>query len=634
MNFFEHQDQARKKTGLLVVLFALAVIVLIVMATILITLFLGYFNTDYDQVYSVASQFEQINLSDFYTGAVIVIAVVAGASLYKLAQLSAGGKVVAEMLGGDLVDGSTLDPDERKLLNIVEEMAIASGSPVPPVYVLPDTNINAFAAGFNFNDAVIGVTRGCIEQLSRDELQGVIAHEFSHIFHGDMRINIRLIGMLHGILIIGLIGKNLFRSLRYSSRSKNAGPIIGLAVGLLVIGFGGLFFGNLIKSAVSRQREYLADASAVKFTRNPDGIANALKKIGGFSGGAKLRGDHVGEMSHLFFGEAVSSFFATHPPLNDRIKRVQPSWNGEFIAINSQVNSAGEQNNDVENAQQQFAENLAMGFSAGSTAIESSVNQIGDYQAEHIAYAQALLKALPESWHKQAQTPKGSRALIYALLLDADDAEVLQKQCAQIKDADKEVLVLAQQLALISLDDRQRLPLIEIALPQLAKMPKEQFDSFSKLLVQLIGAENRTSLFEWVLYTVLMHYLKPLYGKLKQPKFKYKQLEKIAVHCATIFSILAISGHNNQQQREHAFSAAVEKSGLANINLLPISELGNKVMSEALQELNKLYPLVKPQFLKACVACICADGEITVTEGELIRAIADTIDCPMPPIVV
>lgn len=635
MNFFEHQDQARKKTGLLLGLFILAVITLIAMTIVLVMMVFSN-SSDDGHVISLYQQFSQTSPIVFYAVTFIVLAVVGGASLYKLSQLSAGGKVVAEMLGGTLVNGSSADPDERKLLNVIEEMAIASGSPVPPAYLLPDNNINAFAAGFNFNDAVIGVTRGCIEQLNRDELQGVIAHEFSHIFHGDMRINIRLIGMLHGILVIGLIGKYMLNSMRYSTgRNKNGGAALGLGIGLIVVGFGGLFFGNLIKSAVSRQREYLADASAVKFTRNPDGIAGALKKIGGFKSGARLEGEHVGEMSHLFFGEAVSAFFATHPPLDDRIKRIQPSWNGKFTKSKKpkkRKEEAGTQNKG-DASQQQLASELSSGFSSGQTeaAVDSSLNQIGDYKAEHIAYAKEMLHTLPDYWHQQARTKLGARAVIYALLLEPEDENVLDAQYVHIAYADNDALALSKELAEIDLDTKQRLPLIEIALPQLAKMDKEHFSRFKDLINRLIRADKKISLSEWMLYTILMHYLKPLYKKLKQPKYEYRELEQVSKQCATMFSILAVTGQNDSKERVNAFNSAVESSGLS-LNLVPTPKLNNKAMTEALRELNKLYPLVKPKFLKACIACICADGEITATEAELIRAISDTLDCPMPPI--
>ena len=286
MNFFESQDRVHKKTTLLVALFVLAVIALIIMTNVLVMIVFGFI--DSEQLREGGTLIRQMDWKTFAAvGAAVSVVVFAG-SLYKIMALSAGGKVVAESLGGQLIPQNAQDPNQRKLLNVVEEMAIASGTPAPPVYLLAnEQGINAFAAGFSPRDAVIGVTQGAIEHLSRERLQGVIAHEFSHIFNGDMRLNIRLMGALNGILILGILGYYLLYSTSFSGRrrgnDKGGGAILALAVGLMAIGFAGTFFGALIKAAVSRQREYLADASAVQFTRNPNGIAGALKRIGGWS---------------------------------------------------------------------------------------------------------------------------------------------------------------------------------------------------------------------------------------------------------------------------------------------------------------------------------------------------------------
>ena len=629
MNFFDHQEQARKKTGRLLVLFVLAVISLIAMTTLLVAAFLGYLTPETSQTTLADHIIEQINNRTLVWVALAVTVVVGLGSWYKLSQLSAGGKAVAEMLGGILVEHSTRDKDERKLLNIVEEMAIASGSPVPPVYLLDDSNINAFAAGFNFNDAVIGVTRGCIEQLNRDELQGVIAHEFSHIFHGDMRINMQLIGILHGILLIGLIGYYLLDKLWYinsrNSNDKGKIGIIALALGLIVIGFGGLFFGNLIKSAVSRQREFLADASAVRFTRNPGGIANALKRIGGFSDGARLHGKHVAEASHLFFGEATRSLFATHPPLSQRIKRVQPNWDGEFLAVKTIKKPTVDKE-----TQQDKDKGLA---SVISTAIlaEQALQQVGNIQSEHIDYAKETLISTPKLWLDSAHNTEGAKALIFALLIDKKSTVIAEQQYQKIDQAAPYNLSLCQQLAAIKLKPEYRLTLLDIALPNLAKMSKSEFNSFHLLLDTLINIDDHISLFEWFLSAILMHYLQPLYGKIKAPISQYRQLDQVAKSCQIVFSILAIIG-NSASQQQHAFQQAITTAKLDQLSLLPEDNLDKDLLTLALKELNKLYPLVKPLFLKSCIAGIVADGKISIAESELIRAIADTLDCPMPPL--
>ena len=337
MDFFEHQDAARRRTGWLIFYFILAVVAIVV-AIYFVVLIALVFIGDSGRSGSPNPYMQTPWHPDLFAlVALATIGVILLSSLYKTSQLAAGGEAVALMMGGRLIDRQTRDLAERRLLNVVDEMALASGTPVPPVYVMDnEPSINAFAAGHQPGDAVIGVSHGCLEYLNRDELQGVMAHEFSHILNGDMRMNLRLVGILYGILVIAMIGWFVLRSMPFSGRSsrnnKDSGGaiavILAIGIGLLVIGSVGLFFGKLIKSAVSRQREYLADASAVQFTRLPDGIAGALKKIGGRPETSKIKDAHAEEISHMFFGSAFGSlnfqFFATHPPLVERIQKSTP----------------------------------------------------------------------------------------------------------------------------------------------------------------------------------------------------------------------------------------------------------------------------------------------------------------------
>lgn len=633
MNFFEHQDQARKRTGQLVFLFCMAVIALIVATTLLVAAFLGF--TQAEQGQSAIAFLEQLNWHNTALVSLGVIVVVGGGTLYKLAQLSAGGKVVAQMMGGTLVTSNNVESArERQLLNIVEEMAIASGTPVPPVYIMRDEQgINAFAAGFKNSDAVIGITRGCIDALDRDELQGVIAHEFSHILHGDMRINIRIMGILHGILLIGLIGYQLLDKMWWAGRRRDnngAMGIVALAIGLIVVGFGGIFFGNLIKAAVSRQREYLADASAVQFTRNPEGIANALKKIGGYQHGTLMHNPNTEEASHMLFGAGtrrlVGGLFATHPPLDKRIRSIEPRWDGKFLAPNTDNTQTRTKSTPPPSG----TDKLKSAMGAAMLA-EQAINTIGNPQAEHLDYAQQTLRGLPEDWHTAAQQAASARAVIYALLLD-DDAEIRQHQCQHIRNLDGDMLASTQLLYpnRPQLEDKDRLSLVDIALPQLGQMDTERFTAFDELLDALIRADQRISLFEWSLYAILMHHLKAQQGRVKPPQAKHRELSSVAGPCQVLFSILAIAG-NASGQRQAAFDAAKTKAGLPQLQLLPAKQLGITPMSEALESLNTLYPLAKPKLLKACIACICADDKVTATEAELVRAIGDSLDCPIPP---
>ena len=315
-DFFERQDIARRNTSRLVLLFVLAVLAIMLSIDLLLAATMGYLSRDPATGaidWSLAGDLQLVGIAVVGT-----LVVVGGGTLFKIAQLRGGGRVIVEELGGRRLNPDTSVPAERQFLNVVEEMVIASGTPAPPVYLLDEEEgINAFAAGFTINDAVIGVTRGAVERLPRDELQGVIAHEFSHILNGDMRLNIRLIGLLNGILIIGILGYFMLRVAafsgsrhRRSSRDSSPLPMLALGAGLLVVGFLGTFFGNLIKAGVSRQREFLVDASAVQFTRQPAGIAGALKRIGGFLRGSTVQSPNAPEASHMFFGRATSGLKA------------------------------------------------------------------------------------------------------------------------------------------------------------------------------------------------------------------------------------------------------------------------------------------------------------------------------------
>src|SRR5262245_37625861 len=333
-DFFEQQDSARRRTFRLVAYFLLAILCLIALVYGLLLVAFGLAGED------GPLSWWQPELLLFAAAGVGLV--VGGASAFKVAQLASGGQAVALMMGGREVPRTTRDARERRLLNVVEEMAIAAGVPVPPVYILEEPGINAFAAGYAPGDAVVAVSEGCLRYLTRDELQGVVAHEFSHILNGDMRLNICLIGLIFGIMALTLVGRILMLSSggrrSSSNRRDSGGGLVLVGLGLFILGLVGAFFGRLIQAAVSRQREYLADASAVQFTRNPDGIAGALKKIGGLKEGSSISNPEAAEVAHMFFASAflgggLGGLLATHPPLLDRIRRLDPQFDGTFPAV-------------------------------------------------------------------------------------------------------------------------------------------------------------------------------------------------------------------------------------------------------------------------------------------------------------
>lgn len=646
MNFFESQDRVRKNTFQLVLLFGLAVVTLIIMVNLLVMVVFGYINSQ--QLQDGGTLLQQLDWQTFAAVSAGVGVVVLAGSLYKIMALSAGGKVVAESLGGQLIPQNTQDLKQRKLLNVVEEMAIASGTPAPPVYLLADeAGINAFAAGFSPRDAVIGVTQGTIDHLSRDQLQGVIAHEFSHIFNGDMRLNIRLIGVLNGILILGIIGYYLLYSTSFSRRGrgsgKNAGGILALAIGLMVIGFAGTFFGGLIKAAVSRQREYLADASAVQFTRNPDGIAGALKRIGGLEFGSRVENPGAPEVSHAFFAQGVSGFMqalsATHPPLAKRILRIDPHWDGKFASSDKPDSTQNQEDAGKKNetmTREALAKNFATVVSGAAMAdVANAVDQIGNPKPETINYARALIAELSTVIKAAAREPYGARAVIYSLVLDPGQ-EVRDRQLKQLQayaDADVYVLTLKLIPDMDGLDITFRLPIIDIAIPALKQLSLDQYQAFRDNLVALIEMDSRVDLLEWSLQKILFHHLDGQFFKPAHPKTRYSHVGQLKQEIELILSVMAYAGQQDKNAIEEAFGAATKILGISGLQLVAKNEISLSGLDHALEKLEKLKPLAKPQLLKACAASVLHDQKISAVEVELLRAFSGVLGCPMPPVI-
>jgi len=633
MDFFQSQDTARRNTSRLVIFFGLAVVGLIVITNLLVMVLFGFLQPSEEGVTLsvIAAQFDwQV----FMVISACVAVVIFGGSVYKTLSLSGGGQTVAESLGGRLISQDTTDLHERKTLNVVEEMAIASGTPVPPVYLLDhEEGINAFAAGYSPSDAVIGVTRGTIAYLTRDELQGVIAHEFSHILHGDMRLNIRLIGILHGILLLGLIGYILLRSSRGGS-SKNAGPILGLGLGLLVIGYTGTFFGNLIKASVSRQREFLADASAVQYTRNKNSIAGALKKIGGYTPGSTLETPEAPTMSHAFFNTGVSSFlqsiFATHPPLDIRIKRIDPNWDGVFVPVTNEVEEVSSTKIDGQADSKATTMKTATAGVIITSAILDSIGKTGAAQQD---YAAALINSIPAEIYQAVHETYGARAVLYALVINSQ-TDIQEKQLQQLREfGDTGIVDLVIRLLepVKALDIQYRLPLINMALPALHQLSAAQYQSFKENLMFLIQADKRIDLFEWSLQKIIFHHLEPVFGRANKHIEKFGSLNTVKKYLDVLISMLVYACVQDKADMDAAFSSAEKELEIDNLVLLPREKINFDTLGVAIDQLAMLKPLLKPRLLKACLAVITQDQQYSPNEIELMRAISDALDCPMPP---
>jgi Zn-dependent protease with chaperone function len=615
------------------------------MTNLLVMMVFGYVNSE--QLRDSETLIQQMDWQAFVAvGAGVSVVILVG-SLYKIMALSAGGKAVAESLGGQLIPQDTEDLNRRKLLNVVEEMAIASGTPAPPVYLLADElGINAFAAGFSPRDAVIGVTQGTIDHLTREQLQGVIAHEFSHIFNGDMRLNIRLMGVLNGILIIGMIGYYILYSTAYSRHrrgsDKGAGGMLALAIGLMVIGFAGTFFGGLIKASVSRQREYLADASAVQFTRNPNGIAGALKRIGGLEYGSKVDNPGAPEVSHAFFAQGISGFMqalaATHPPLAKRILRIDPHWNGKFD-YSDKIDRPRDEDEaaKTETATRARITNKVAAVAVGAAVADvmKAIDQIGNPKQETINYARSLISELPIAIKEAAREPYGARAVIYSLILDKGQ-EVRAKQLKQLHDhADPDVygLTCALMPEMSGLDFKYRLPLIDITIPALKQLSISQYKAFRLNLIALIEMDSKVDLLEWSLQKILFNHLDGQFFKLPHTQARYSRPAQVKKEIELILSVMAYAGQQNQSDAEKAFDSAAQALELSELALRASSEIRLSGVDAALEKLAGLKPLAKLRLLKACVASIMHDQRVSPVEVELLRAFSDVLDCPMPPVI-
>ncbi len=628
-DFFERQSTARRNTKWLIWAFTLSVIGILV-TTFMVTAMAVEASHVGPEGFTPAGSFPW----QIPGGATVAsLALIAGGSLFKITQLSGGGMSIAERLGGRRVYPNSLDPHERRLLNVVEEMALASGMPVPPVFIMnEEEGINAFAAGFSTSDAVIGVTRGCVEQLSRDQLQGVIAHEFSHILNGDMRLNLRMIGILHGILILGLVGRELLRiSGRTTSRRRDDPGVYLLLIGLamMVLGFLGMFLGGLIKAAISRQREYLADASAVQFTRNPDGIAGALKRIGSAVFGSRLTDPRAAEFSHMYFAAGVSNLFATHPPLPERIRRIDPSWDGKFPKPLARGAVAGISGREaaglVGDEASLFGRNVPL------EVVLNAADQIGNPTEVHRRYAAELVAAMPSEVVAAAHDPYGARAVIYASLLDVEQ-DIRTNQLRLLAElADPGVFDLVHRLIPLvdSLDVRAYLPLVDMTLPALRALSPTQYQVFSQCFVKLVRADNRLGLFEWTLHQVLLRHLRPQFEHVQPPQIVYYGLKQLGGPCSVLLSSLA---HASQSDAQHAFESSARLLPDVSLNLLAPDQSRLSELQKALQQLAQVVAKQRARLIDACAAAICADSEVHVEEIELLRGICDMLDCPMPPL--
>jgi Zn-dependent protease with chaperone function len=647
MDFFEHQEKARKNTKVLVVYFVIAV-ACIIASVYLASVLVLYGTQSQPKPGAPTPELVWWDPKLFLYVTLGTLGVVAIGSLYKTAELAKGGSAVAESLGGRLVNPNTNHPEERKLRNVIEEMAIASGVAVPKVYVLDDEpGINAFAAGHSPSDAAIGVTRGCLTLLNRDELQGVIGHEFSHLLNGDMRLNLRLMGVLFGILCLAVIGRVLLYSRSRDSKDKNPLMLLGLA--LIIIGSIGVFFGRLIQAALSRQREYLADASSVQFTRNPVGLSGALQKIGG--AGSKVESAHAGEVSHMFFGNGLGKPFlgalATHPPLDQRIRAIDPGWNGQFKSGSVTVVPAESPLRAVIPPSSRFpfpaipgrlgAPVVVAGFAPKVVQAEAVLPNLGQPTALHLRYAEELRNSFSGKVQSAAREPLDATALVYAMLLSPN--EVLRaKQLTELAQrtapgVGEKTVALWPEVAPVA--SRARLPLANLALPALRQLRPDEFEQFNQALQWLIESDGQIDLFEFVLQKIVRRHLQTQSGETRSTSIQYYTLKPLVRDGGVVLSALANVSSHNAGEVEKAFQTGAPylRAKADELQLLPREACGLEQLDTALDRLALAVPQIKKNLIEACVQVVGTDGLIQEREAELLRAIADTLDCPIPPFV-
>jgi Zn-dependent protease with chaperone function len=634
MNFFDRQRQVRRLSWRLVVLFVVAVVAIVATIDLVVLL-----------LFDGLSQPVETMVTMLLATSALVVALIGLSSLFRMLRLrSGGGGHVARSLGAKPVPADTTDPQLRRLRNVVEEIAIASGTPVPELYVMEgEPAINAFAAGWSTSDAAVAVTRGALDRLNRDELQGVIAHEFSHVVNGDMRLNIRLMGLLFGILVLALVGRVL---LHIRGGQRNPLPLVGLA--LIVIGFAGIFIGRIIKAAVSRQREFLADASAVQFTRQTAGLTGALKKIGGLPAGSNLRNAKAEDVSHMLFGsgKGFAGLFATHPPLVKRIQALDPSFRPAELDQLAHRWSAEPPSGLAEDRARGLVDDGVMGLAGQDAPLMSAQSAVATAPADvaaHVgapaesSYQQAgtILRHLPAELLDRARRADTVVPLVFGLLLSGQEQVRVHQHAALVSRHGQAVADAAwlEGQSLSSLHPMMRLPLAEVAFPALRDRPRPEQDAVMGTVHALIQADGRLSVSEYCLSRLLREELYE--AAHREPTWGTKRYSLSASRAAatTLLSVLAQVGHSDAAGAAAAFRAGVERLFPGQpLSYQPPAQ-GVAALEPAWPALDGLNPADKQLLVEGIVSVISHDGEMTVTELELLRTVCALLHCPLPPFV-
>lgn len=670
MDFFSDQEQARKLTRRLVFWYLVILFMISVLSSLILMLLIPIFHsaslnhyasfTDYllTRVYIVDNWPFFIGVGSFvFIGAIL-------SSWMKSRELAKGGAAVAEKLGATLVQPNTSNPLQKRALNIVQEMAVASSMPVPQLYLMSEeTAINAFAAGLYPSDAVVTITRGALERLTRDQLQGVIAHEFSHILNGDMRLNLKLIMLLHGIEFIGAVGRFLTpRSARHhrlnrrpyvTKRGGTHAFIILVGVLLRILGWFGEIFAKILQAAVSRQREFLADASAVQFTRNPEGIAGALKVLAHdvvhndaeeYSG-SEIQQEDSQAFAHLFFAKALHSkfdWFATHPPLKDRIRRIDTQWDGKTLKglPLQDLNEPFTEQQSIQDNESHPAEvlgfetqhNLALLLPVLMNLPQGGGQESSD--SRQVAAAESLLNSLKE--------PLDAMAVVLALLLyrqaSGNTETLINNWYNKIQPENRKVLdsiqglkelVAVQLQSIQAIKGGNRLILVELSMPALKQLSQQQYRSFAQLLDSAVHFDNEVTIYESALLGIIHFHLRAALGLNETPQAIISSWKVVDLEIRIVFSYL-IQQVSNSPTRQLDYDQACLQIGIETAPLMDASILTENAVQSAIQKLKGLVYSKKSELLKVIVSLVEKDGILTPTEEEIVLAFALSLEAPLP----
>lgn len=636
MDFYSQQYQAKRYTRFLLLYFLIAVLAIVAAVNVIVYYFFIVF-----ELYPYTPEKWFSDGLVYYISAATILLIVTG-SLFRWFKLKAGGHAVAAMVGAKRLDLHTSNIKERQLINVIEEMSIASGVPLPGIYVLRDEpGINAFVAGYLPTEAVMVVTDGAIKELNRAELQGVVAHEFSHILNGDMQINVKLMAMLGGILMISVAGRMLLRGghrsssrLRggfHSSSRRGGGGIAVLGLLLIVVGYIGVFIGRIIKAAVSRQREFLADAAAVQFTRNPEGIASALNKIRQASAQSLLNNAHAEDMSHMCFAKALTqsmtSLLATHPPLKNRIERIDPRFlkvlKARELTEKNLQNQASDENPQLTG----FAGGAPVDQAVSASTFADSAGKVGQ---DHLLHAAAIHSMFSVDLMSAVHKGNTAQLVVYALIM----VKMKEKDFSALTELGLSEEESRQALELLTeinkLDEEARLPLLDLLIPSLKVLNASEKTEFLNRCEKLIKLDSRYTLYEFVLFSLLEKHLSS--DADKDVKIKYYSYRSLRQELQLLFSLMAHVTKADSDTAAALYHKTATGFSLEGHGMIGVREISINKLRDALGRLGQLSPLLRKSVIEACADIALNDKQLRIVEIELLRAVAETLDCPIPPL--